>query len=132
MDRRPRPDGSQPPRAAERSPQPEGPPVERRARRLGREKTREEEEEPPPSAEPNAPGEEPDDRARLAAVNGEEQERGHPDGEIGRIDRSRPHLAALVAHPERPVATARPGQVELRREREAARLVRPEVLRHPA
>src|SRR5205809_7132227 len=57
------------------APNPERPPMEPRAPRLGREEAREEEEEPPAAAEADAAAHERPRGARLAAVERQEEER---------------------------------------------------------
>src|SRR5438093_9251247 len=88
------------------APDPERPPMQPRAPRLGREEAREEEEEPPAAAEADAAGEKPPHRARLAAVERQEEQPRHAHGQVGALDRARTHLAALVGHAHRPGAPA--------------------------
>ena len=97
--------------------------MEPRAPGLGREQAREEEEEPAASPEADAAAEKPPERARLAAMERQEEERGRAHGQIGVLDRPRTHLAALVRDAHRPRAAPLARQQELRREGEATRLV---------
>src|SRR5437762_10044556 len=87
------------------APQPERPPMQPRAPRLGREEAREEEEEPPAAAEADAPGEKPPHRARLAAVERQEEQPRHAHRQVGSLDRARTHLTPLVRDAHRPRAT---------------------------
>jgi hypothetical protein len=63
---------------------------------------------------------------------GEEEERRHADREVGNVGVAGPHLAAPVRDAHRPAPPPSPVELELRREREPARLLGTEVLRHPA
>src|SRR5262245_17755897 len=100
--------------------------------RLEAEQGREAEEQRPPAAKADATEQQADDRVRLAAMDREEVGRRRPDGEVRRVRSTRRHLAALVADAHHPVAATWTRQLPLRREGEAARLRRAEVLRHPA
>src|SRR5438477_7960035 len=104
------------------APNPERPPMQPRAPRLGREEAREEEEEPPSAAEADAAAHETPRGARLAAVEREEEERRHAHRQVGALERPGAHLAALVRDAHRPRAAPLTREQELRREGEAARL----------